>query len=375
MDRAEFLRPSGAATWIVCSGYVAMRAAYPDIPDEADNDVREDGTACHWLAAEVWQGRTPKEGSLSPNNRVIDEDMYDAVDMYLDVLRAWSVPAHIEQPMDCSAIFKGMKGTPDAWAYDPVTRTIYIADLKYGFRFVEVWYNWQVLCYVLAILALLGINGLEEQYVTVKAYIVQPRSNHRDGPKRTWTARVSDLRPYFNDIKRAAEMAMSAEPMCTPNPHCNDCPARHACVALQNSALGALEQSYAGMPLELTPAAIADELRRLQEASKRMEARITGLQGQAEALIRSGKVVPGYGLETTYARERWQEGKEGQVIALGQLLGKNLAEPSKPISPARVRKLVPKGMTEMFSHKPSTGVRLSKSDPLEAIKKFHQHQE
>jgi hypothetical protein len=348
-----------------------MRAAYPEAPDEADNDVREDGTACHWLAAETWEGRHHPEGTLSPNNRVIDEDMFDAVDMYHDVLRSWEgvVPV-IEKQIPCDVIFPGMAGTPDAWAYNPTTRTLYIADLKYGFRFVEVWDNWQLLVYVAALLELLNINGLMDQNLIVQMTIVQPRSSHRDGPVRTRRVRASELRAAFNTLRAAAAEAMKDDPACTPNPHCGDCAGRHACVALQNSALGALETSYAGVPLELTPAAIGDELRRLKEGQARIEARLTGLQGQAETLIRNGTVVPHWTLETTFARERWREGTEAQVLTLGHLMGQDLGKPQQPISPARARKLVPAAMLAGFAHKPSTGVRLAKQDPLQARKKF-----
>jgi hypothetical protein len=299
--------------------------------------------------------------------------MFDAVDLYHDVLRSWKgvVPV-IEKPVPCKVIHPDMPdGTPDAWAYDPTTRTLYIADLKYGFKFVEVWYNWQLLCYVMALLELLGLNGSHDEYITVDATIIQPRSNHRDGPVRNWRVRVSELRGHFNELIYKAQVAMQPEAPCVVNPGCGDCPARHACVTLQQSALGALEQSYAGIPLELSPAAIGDELRRLKEGAKRMEARITGLEVQAESLIRNGQVIPGWGLSPTFARERWREGVEAQVIATGMYFGNvDLAQPRKPISPARARKLLPQGVVEMFSHKPSTGVRLTKADPYEALKKF-----
>lgn len=373
MSRVKFIRPSAAATLVVCHGYAAMREAYPDAPDEADTDIREDGTACHWLASEVWEGRYPEEGSLSPNFRVLDESMFDAVDMYHDVLRSWPARANVEMEIAINRIIEGMRGTPDAWAYDPATRTLYIADLKYGFRFVEVWENWQLICYAAGLLESLGIDGLAEQFVTVVFTIVQPRSNHRDGPVRHWRVKASDLRPQINILHNAAHAALaSIAPPCTPNPGCGDCPGRHACVALQNSALTALEQSYAGLPLELPLPAVGDELRRLKEAAKRMEARITGLEEQAEHALRKGAVIPGWGLSPTYARETWQEGAAEKVMALGQYFGVNLAKPAKPVTPAQARKLIPTNIVAMFAHKPSTGVKLTKVDPFEAKKRFQQ---
>lgn len=374
MSRAlEFLRPSGAATWVVCFGYVAMRAAYPEQPEEADHEVREDGTAAHWLASEIWEGRYPAVDSYSPNHRVLDDFMFDAVDEYHNVLRSWPVgEVYVERSVDCSVIYAGMKGTPDAWAYDPVTRTLYIADFKYGFRFVEVWENWQLICYVAALIALLFPNdaGLHDQTITVEMVIVQPRSNHRDGPIRKWRVKASDLRAYINKLIHAAEMAMRPDPQCTPNPGCGDCAGRHACMALQNSALAALETSYSGLPLELSAAAAGDELRRLKEAEKRIEARITGLEAQVESMIRKGTVVPHWSLVPTFARESWIEGAESQVMTLATYYNASVVKPPKLATPNQVRKLLPASLVAPFVHKPSTGVKLAKQDPYEAKKKF-----
>lgn len=368
MSRIEFLRPSGAATWVVCYGYAAMRAAYPEAPDEADNEVREDGTACHWLASEIWEGRYPAEGSLSPNMRVIDTDMVDAVDMYHDVLRGWGVPhVEVEQPISCEVIAPNMSGTPDAWGYNKDQRTLYIADLKYGYSFVEVWENWQLIIYALAILHTYALNDLE---TWVEFTIVQPRSSHRDGPVRTWKCKASDLRSFLNILRHAAEAAMQPTPLCTPNPGCTDCAARHACVALQHASLRAVETAYKGIPLELEPAAIGTELTLLKDAAKKLEARITGLEVQSESLLRKGSFMPGWTLTTTYARERWREGSEADVLTLGKYFNADLHTPAKPISPARARKLIPANVVAIYAHKPSTGVRLTKTDPYEARKKF-----
>lgn len=361
---------------MVCFGSVAVKAAFPELPDEADNDVREDGTAAHWLANEIWNGRFPAVDSMSPNQRVLDAYMFDYVDEYHGVLRSHGVPMQCEQSLKLDVIHPGMTGTPDAWGWDDKKLILYVDDFKYGFRFVEVWYNWQLICYAAALLEKLGINGQTDQYTTVVFTIHQPRSPHRSGPIRTWTVRASDLRPYINQLRHAAEMAMRDEwPDCTPNPGCPDCAGRHACEALHNSALTALETSYGGSPLEMDAPAVGNELRMLMTAQKRLEARVTGLQVQAESMIRAGKIVPHFTLAATFAREKWREGTESHVMSLGLLYGANLAQPVKAISPAQARKLIPSTLVAQFAHKPSTGVSLQKQDPLEAAKAFSSTQE
>lgn len=364
------IRPSAAAVWSVCHGYAAMRAAYPEAPEEADNDIREDGLAAHWLAKEIWEHRYPELGSFAYNNRTLTEEMFDGVDLYHDVLRSWGVPVTCEKTLSCHSILPGMYGTPDAWAYNPGVNTIYIADLKFGFRFVEVWYNKQLIIYARAILDHLGLDVFQEDYTWIEFVIVQPRSYHRDGPVRKWKCRASDLRGYVNSLQYDAAMALRPEPACVPNPGCVDCPARHACQALQASAYTSLEMSYAGVPLELKPEALGLELKLLREAQKRIEARVSGLEAHAEALLRKGTTIPGWALYPSYARERWREGTESQVLRIGAYYNANLAKPAQPVSPAQARKLLPSQVVAMFAHKPSTGVKLSPVDPLEATKKF-----
>lgn len=343
-----------------------MRAMFPLAPDEADNEVTEDGTACHWLAAEIWAKRFPQEGSLAPNGRVITGEMFDAVDMYHDVIRAWSPAVAVcEQQIEIPRILQGLKGTPDAWAYNPDKKRLYIADLKFGFRFVEVWENWQLICYAAGLIDLLQ---LDDQEITVEFVIVQPRCSHRDGPVRKWCVAASDLRAQINVLTDAA----SAATLYVPNPGCGDCPGRHVCVALQNSALRALEVAYGGDPYELPPAALGDELRRLKDAAKKIEARITGLEEQADYLLRKGAVIPGWVLAASYARETWIDGGAEQIITLGSLMGVNVSKPLKAITPAQARKLLPASIVAMYAHKPSTGVRLVKQDPYEAKKAFQQ---
>lgn len=381
MSRAEYLRPSSAATWVRCFGYAAMRAAYPEVPEEADEEIREDGTACHWLASELWQGRHVAEDSLSPNNRICDEQMFDAVDIYHGLLWSWidndisrKQEVICEQQVPCHIIYnvEGMPdGTPDAYQVLPHIRTIRVGDLKYGFRFVEAWENWQGIIYLLAIAAMQGINAFEEEHWWAEFYIVQPRSNHRDGPVRKWRVRLSDLRAHLNILNAAAAQSLKDNPECTPNPGCMDCPGRHACQSLQNAALSALEVSYQATPHELEPAALGDELKRLKHARDMLDGRITGLEASAEAQIKAGVYIPGWTLATTYARERWIDGGEMQIMTIAHAYFQaDIAKPRKAITPNQARKILPANIVAAFSHKPSTGVKLTKQDPYEAKKKF-----
>lgn len=375
MGREAALRPSAFATAIVCSGSVAFRAAFPDAPEEADNEVCEDGTACHWLAHERWEGRSPQEGTLAPNGRVLTEEMFDAVDEYHDALNdpAWKDgETYCEREVDCSIIYPKMKGTPDAQTYAKrgAMHWLRIADLKFGFRFVEVWGNIQLIIYAIAVANKLG---LPIDKTMVELVIIQPRSYHRGGNVRKWQIPLSTLHAeYLPMLREAAIRAMQPDARCTPNPGCVDCPGAitATCEALWNSALTALEVSSSSALMNPTTQQMGDALRRLEAGSKRMEALIGGLKTQVEHTLRAGGTVPGYELATAYAREGWREGGNEAIIALGQLLGKNVSKPIKALTPNQVRKQIPANLVAYYAHKPSTGVRLQQTDPNAARKKF-----
>lgn len=344
-----------------------MRSMFPDAPDEADSEVTEDGTACHWLAKEVHEGHRPEVETLAPNKRVLTEEMFDGVELYLGEVATWpNVVPVCEKTIRIDRIRQGMCGTPDMWAYDPDSKTLFIADLKFGFRFVEVWENYQLICYACGLLDLLGLSWEDTRIIFT---IVQPRARHREGPVRHWITTGGEIMPFVNRLHFAAHAAS----MYMPNPGCYDCPGRHICVAYQNAAYTALEMAYAGGNThELSPAALGKELAVLKDAERKLKGRISGLEVAAEDIIRKGKVVPGWTLSGTYARETWREGADVELRTLAEkyFSGVVITKPPQLITPKQARAVLPSAIVAMYAHRPSTGVSLTKQDPLEAKKAF-----
>lgn len=351
-----------------------MVAAYPGAPEEADTDIREDGIAGHWLASELWNGIEIALESMAPNGRIITEELADAVDEYIDFLRSCSEGEwYVEQKQDCSPFYPGMTGTPDAFQVAPGVRSKFllrVADLKLGYRFVEVFGNLQLSIYAFVIARHLNLPPETE----IELVIVQPRSFHRDGSVRRWNTTYAELeRDIISPLRERAALAMSDGAMCIPNPGCFDCAARHACMAYQHSTLLATERAYEGLPHELTPEAASVELARLMDAAKKIEGRISGLEAVVTSHIKKGFQSHLFDFETTFGRRRYQDGKELEVIALGKLFGTDLAAPLKPISPAQAEERNPqlKEILKQYTVRPSNGMKLVKADPNRA-RKAHQ---
>jgi len=378
----DYLRPSAAGTWSKCYGYAALCASIGaalsmgDDDDEADTEIREDGTACHWLAEVTWNGADIPVGHIAPNGRIITEEMFDAVVMYHSLLESWpGVAPVIEQKVPSSQVIVGCAdGTPDAWAYDPINRILYIADLKFGYGFVEVWGNLQLIVYLLAIIKLLNLPP--ELDIEIRAYIVQPRSGHRDGPVRRWKTTRNELAGYHTILAHAAQMAQAPVPLCTPNPGCKHCPARYGCAALQASALAGVEQAYDSTPHVLTPQGVATELSLLREASRRIEDRITGLEQQAEFELRNGRRIPGYSLKPSFGRTTWSKEFKDSILSLGQLFRVDVAKPPEPVTPAQAKKLgMPTAIVDRYSYRPAGALKLVKDDPNEVAKSIQRSEQ
>lgn len=344
-----------------------------DAPLERSNEVRDDGTACHWLAAILWayefaEGITdenpPVIGSIAPNGRELTEQMFDAVDDYHALLLEWPAPPHIEETMPVSAFIPGMQdGTPDAWAV--TVTTLYLADLKYGFGLVEVWRNLQLIIYAWTLLC------LHRSVQEVRLTIFQPRANHPDGPIRTWITSREELRPIIEAFKLAVARSLEPNPLCTVNSACGDCGAAHACKTLAAAGGAGVDLSYDSLPHILSNEEVAYELSRLEAAAKHIENRITGLSAQAESLVRSGQRVPGYGLSRSATRSRWREGFGERIEALGERFSVEVHAPTKLRSPAQLRHSFPGlDIESMYAERPTGELRLKATDPNEALKAF-----
>lgn len=371
MERQAYLRPSSAAAWSKCAGYAALNAALgTEFVEETDNEIREDGTACHWLAAELWAGCPVEAGTLAPNGREITEEMFYAVDEYHSLLRSWSVPeVVIEQQVPVSTVFPGVAdGTPDAWGYDIDTRTLFVADLKYGFRPVEVWRNAQLIVYAWTILMMLLNAG--HRVDRIRLFICQPRCPHREGTTREWSVDPVQLGELAAILRDAAQACYAPNPPCTVGPQCRNCPGAYGCLTLQAAAGSGIEISYDATPFELNEQQLGYELSKLMQAQQHIEHRINGLSMQAESLIRKGKRVPAFELGRKATRWRWRSGSEPIIKRLGELFGVDVMQEPKLKTVAKLRDAFPVDVQAMYAEKPDGELTLRMVDPNEAIRKF-----
>lgn len=369
-----FLAPSAAGRWVLCPGSARMEALHPE---GGDKEAAAEGTACHWAMEMRFKGHMVAVGARDPAGTIITQEMVEAAELiYDDVITTlgpnWPNMVMVELRVNIPRVHAQNWGTPDvrAWVQLPNgRRVLYIWDLKFGHKHVEVFENWQLLDYAAGCMteandwaAQHRQAAFPESMVDIVLRVVQPRSYHNDGPIREWKLTADALRDFVFRLSMAADEATGVDPQCKPHPDaCEYCSARHACAALQKAAYHAIEIAHRAQSITMTPQALGLELRTIRHALGLLEARDSGLAQQVESTLAAGKHVPFWAMELTGGRTRWEVAPE-VVIATGAAMGLDLAKPQEPITPKQARdKGLDAGLVSAMSHTPA-GVRKLKED-------------
>lgn len=379
---AFLLRPSAAGMWVRCAGYASMAARYPELP--GDNEVREEGTACHWLAYEYGNNRLHPVGTIAPNGVEITDEMIEAVGEYLGLLRGWGVPVYLECEVAVPSVHAECGGTVDAWGWDAANRVLYVADLKFGYNPVEPFENWRLLCYVRGVIDFLQAQyGKFTEHFTVVMTIFQPRGYGHDAVK-TWRTNTEKLRPYMTQLTTAAVKAVAYRDgvkatVCgdtgglTAGPHCYYCSAAANCKTLQTASLQLIDVSTDHGSMELDAHQAAAELRRLDHAIETMKARQSSLEGKVQHSIqREGVVHQFFEVSSGKGSVRFREDAKDEVIALGKLFGKDLTKPVALITPLQAAAFMPPGMLDSYKETRSGKLKLRRLAANHASKLFDQ---
>lgn len=372
-DAHSPLAPSSAARWVVCPGSVKLEVLYPEDPG---SEASREGTAAHHALEQVLTGHAVAAGQITPDGHVLTDEMVEGAE---DVLRwvhgriAWhggeQPRFYVEQRVPIERVHGQCWGTLDLALYFPAARMLYVRDYKFGHGWVEVYENWQLLCYLAGMLQLLNLEGSTND-LAIELGITQPRAFHPDGTHRSWRITVAESRPYAARLFASAQAAMQPDAPLVVNPECKHCQARHACPALQAAGLDAMDLARTAVPFDLPPHALGLELANVRRAIKALEARETGLAGQADALIKSGTRVPFWAIESKPGNRRWTL-PAAEVITLGKLLGVDLAKLDAIVTPTQaIERGIDERLLADFSERPNGAANLVLRDDISARKIF-----
>jgi len=348
MQELKGFYPSTAGRWVPCPGSVQASQDYQDFYDRSE--AADEGVAAHEVVELLHAKKPVKVGHIASNGFAISQEMIDGANLMLGVLPANAV---LEEVLDFDHLHPGMKGRADAYAYSEDETILYIWDYKFGHMPVDPEENWQM---ILEAGRLAHTRGMEKVVMTV----VQPR-NFLSAPVRSWEVTIDELiKTYIPRVQAAVENATSDNPETNVGPQCAMCPARHACKALQESAMKVIDVSRGVSTLDLNPEATGRELAMLEEAAKHLKSRITGLQQQAIVHLRTGAPVRGYTLVPEEGPIKWTASPE-QVFATADLMGIELRKPQEPITPTQAMNAgLSEKTVQAMSGRASKGPKLTK---------------
>lgn len=327
------------------------------VPNTSSVYARE-GTAAHALAEHCLTygfdaGRfldwgIADDGKLidRPNDTsdlvMVDEEMVEAVQVYLDTVRHDYKPGDVlvvEQRFDLSSWYPGCYGTNDCALYRPATGLLRVYDLKYGRGVpVEVERNSQLLYYGL------GATMAEPGRLvnTVELIVVQPRAPHRDGPVRRWETSGMQMLDWAVELVDAAKRTADPAAPLNPGDWCKFCPAAPTCPALRQKALDAARAEFSDTTGELSlvdPAALpAPDLARLLHDVGMIEDWCRRVRELAHHEAEAGRTPEGWKLVAKRPSRKFKD----EAVAIDTLRltldveDEHLFEPPKFKSPAKM---------------------------------------
>lgn len=347
------IRPSSSARMVKCPGSLRMER---DAPPRPESDDAKEGTAAHWLSEMVLTGQAPDTISLvdrfAPNGVCITAEMAEYCDVYINHIRSrgpgFAVETQVEYTVSPDIT---VKGTSDSGHI--VDKTLYVDDLKYGYRLIDPNENWQLICYAIGLIAKLQPRPAVENIVMS---IIQPRPYHPRGAVRSWTITCGQIEEYWVKLQQAAVTACGPDAAMSTGSHCQYCGAFAECPAAQAAGMNAVDVVMSGSNDVLSPNALSMELSNLARAKAVMDARIAGLEEVAKERIKQGTIVPGWGVQRQLGNTRWL--KDADVTLIEMMAGVPLTEP-KLITPAAAkRKGVGEEVIKAFTERPDNGFKL-----------------
>lgn len=371
---------SSAARWIACPGSIRAVDELPKEEHDGGSVYSREGNAAHYLAEQcLIKHRDPMEyiglwissfGVISETTEepttnggcwfVIDDEMADSVQLYIDVIAEHRERLGNAEEMCERTVYpvRGMEGemygTLDYALHEPGGELV-VADFKYGKGIaVSVEDNKQEKCYALGALHLIG--GPDD-VSKVTLVIVQPRGRHPDGPVRSWSLSPHELAAYEDELREASIRADAPDAPLVPGTHCHEyfCPAAPRCPALQAVVL---EQTIAAFPddidLPAAPAKPEDlrvharlphakdplELSAAMKVTELVEFWVREVKSRVHSALEGGMKVPGWKLAEGRSHRRWGDAKdvERRLRNMANVKVDDIYEPRKLRSPAQLQK-------------------------------------
>jgi hypothetical protein len=361
-----------------------MTAAYPDI----ETPESSEGSAAHEIGAmmigQYSRGQEPRPreyiGTTLSNGHLVTEEEFEAAQIYAqdvrDVMRATRIFGGgllgVEAALHAPDVHPESFGTCDCFIFNRNAGHLWIWEYKHGHGIVEAFENWQMINYLSGIITRYGIDGHEDQLITVHARVVQPRAYHRDGDIREWSFKLSDIRPHINILHDNAALALSpGAPIRSGIIQCRYCAARHECPAAREAGIGMFEITQRALSERLSAGAIGTLYALILRAKKQLDYLESGIEEEIKSRIKAGENIPGCLVEEGFGREAWTA-PVAEIMQLGELMGVNLKK-EEVITPAQAKKAgLDPAIVATYSNRPNRGFKVVIDNNQKARRVFYE---
>ena len=392
------LGASSASRWLACPGSIREIGRLPKYAIEKTSVYALEGTAAHflsehclekgtnaaahkgrWLSADGIFDDTLERPDLPGEWFRVDDEMVEAVQMYLDEVRGHAerignAEVRIERMVYPVPEREDMFGTADAIIIEPYGELI-VMDFKYGKGIVvDVEYNDQAMFYGLG--ALREVESRGEEVASITLVIVQPRAMHDDGPIRSWTMSVEELREFEATLRAGAIATEDPNAPLAPGKHCRFCPAAAACEVLRQKVssemIAVLPDDLDEAPtIRLPDPSNPEELSRAMEIAEIADFWAAEVKKLTQRAMEGGMSVHGWKLVRKRSQRRWPD----EYVIEKKLRNKRGVKvediyTKKVQSPAQLEKNPKIGKKWVAEHaiKPEGGISIARtSDPRPAL--------
>ena len=287
---------------IPCPGSFKMCFDYPD--KCGDNEYSKEGILAHWVAADCLKNDQPPSkwlGQTPTNDQMVDSDMVRYINGYIEYIKT-IIPVELDFNLEAKLETSEFSGTPDILKYDSASN-LTIVDLKYGFKIVNVYKNWQLIFYAWLWWKVYGRPRVEN----VKFIIYQPRPMHPDNAVKEWRIPFSKLEDiYFPKIEETLKNIYLPNALTTSGNHCHYCSAMLYCRTNLETCLNIVNSTGVVCADEIDNWTLGKQLEMFEYALGILKQRVSVLKTVGEVITKGGGVVPGYGMVERRGNRSWK---------------------------------------------------------------------
>lgn len=339
------LSASGSSRWLNCPGSVQAESTYKY--EDRGSIHAQEGTVAHELAERCLNSPKLKPTdflNVSINDSLIkvNQDMCDAVQIYIDEINLHSGIKFIEKRVDFSDYAPEGFGTADCIIIDPPNKKMFVIDLKYGKGIrVDAIGNTQMRLYALGALADYGmIYDIDD----IEMIIVQPRLDHIESD----TCTVDELYKFGEWVKQQAELALSDNaPRVPGEKQCEWCKHKAVCPELLNLTQKTLMSEFDDCDPTPVNKLTDAQLRTVLDNMKLINSWLSAVEDYVKSRLEDGDEFEGYKIVEGRSSREWVN-EEEVVIQLSDLYSEDELFERKFLSVAKAEKLLGKSNAHMI---------------------------